>query len=553
MRGPSRAGALWWALALSGCVIQEGMPPVTPDGSPAGGEPTAGFAVSRGDEDGDGYSLAQGDCDDEVFAVHPGQAEVCGDLVDQDCDGADEPCESRDADGDGYSPLEGDCDDASAATSPSRLETCGDGVDQDCNGADLSCAAVDMDGDGVSAADGDCDEGSARVSPGAVEVCGDGRDQDCDGEDLPCDRPDRDGDGVVDSVDLCPDLFDRYLGDVDSDGVGDGCDNCPRVPNRDQRDADGDGVGEACASVMDADGDGVSASGGDCEDSDPTISPRAQEVCVGAGAGRDDDCDGYPDEGCPSDPRSPVAEFAAGPSLLGSTLADPAACARDPRADESCDELPQREVRLSAFALEVHEVTHAQYARCVEAQRCTPPTRVASVASSLRFGDPAYADFPITWVSQSQAEGYCAWLGGRLPTEAEWERAARGEAPLVDRAYLRVGESPACPGVNVASCVGDLAPVMSSRADRTAQGVFDLLGNAHELVAGWYDPAYYARAAAQDPAPVATQAERDQVPVRGGGYRVAAAFSTISYRGFRLLMRARGALPDVGFRCAFSR
>jgi len=487
-------GGLW------GCVIKEGLPALDDQGAPGGlaARPDA----AGGDLDGDGRSVEEGDCDDAAFTVHPGRPEVCGDGVDQDCDGADLPCAAVDADGDGYAPAEGDCDDADSAASPARLETCGDGVDQDCNGADLACDALDMDGDGVSAADGDCDEGSARVFPGADDRCGDGVDQDCDGADAPCAPP-------------------------------------PPPPPP--------------PSPEDGDGDGASAAAGDCDDAEPAVSPRAAEGCGGAAAGRDDDCDGYPDEGCPGDPRTPTAAFAAGPSLLGSALADPAACARDPSVDENCDEVPQREVRLSAFAIDVHEVTQGQYARCVQAGRCTPPTRVAGVESSARFGDPAYADYPVTWVRQAQAEAYCAWLGGRLPTEAEWERAARGGAPLEERLYLRAGEAPSCPGVNVASCVGDLAPVMSSPADRTAQGVHDLLGNAHELVAGWYDPTYYARAPAQDPPPVGEAAERDQVPVRGGGHRAAAAFSAITYRGFRLLMRQRGALPDVGFRCAFGR
>ena len=489
------SGGLW------GCVIKEGLPADMGAAPPPAGA-AAGFAAPREDRDGDGYTPAEGDCDDDAFVVHPGQPEVCGDGVDQDCDGADEPCEARDADGDGYSPAEGDCDDADPAASPSRLETCGDGIDQDCNGADLRCDALDMDGDGVSAADGDCDDGSARVFPGAEDACGDGVDQDCDGADARCAPP-------------------------------------PPPPPP--------------PPPEDRDGDGVSAAAGDCDDANPAVSPRATEACGGAAAGRDDDCDGYPDEGCPGDPRTPTAELPAGASLLGSTLADPAACARNPSADENCDEVPQREVRLSAFAIDVHEVTQGQYARCVQALRCTLPVRAAGVESSERFGDPAYADYPVTWVRQEQAEDYCAWVGGRLPTEAEWERAARGDAPLADRPYLRAGVQPGCPGVNVASCVGDLAPVMSSPADRTAQGVYDLLGNAHELVAGWYDPSYYARAPAQDPPPLRTMAARDQVPVRGGGHRAAAAFSTISYRGFRLLMRQRGALPDVGFRCAFSR
>ncbi len=497
------------------------------------------------DDDNDGFTVADGDCDDTDFNRNPDKREICEDGVDQDCSGADLDCADADQDGDGFSPNEGDCDDEDIVITPGRLETCDDGIDQDCDGRDLPCAEVDQDGDNYSRADGDCDDTSLRIHPGAPETCGNNQDEDCDGMDAACVDNDRDDDGVPDDEDLCPDTSDPQQADREGDGVGDFCDNCPAVRNADQADSDGDGDGDACDGDVDQDGDGVLGREGDCDDSDPEVFPGAEEVCNGT----DDDCSGFVDDGCPADIRSQLVAIPAGPSLLGSLDADPAGCARDPRSDENCDEVPQREVQLSAFAVEPHEVTNAQYQACLQAGRCTGPARPMGVASAQQFGDPAFADHPVVWVTRVQASSYCAWAGRRLPTEAEWERVARGDAPVAQRRYPWGDAAPDCERANVANCNQGTRPVGSFAGDRTAQGVSDLGGNVLEMTAGYYNATYYRDAPAQDPPGAQEPDERRQIPVRGGSHRSAPAFSTLTYRGFRHLVGDRDARPDVGFRC----
>ncbi|MCC7381052.1 MAG: putative metal-binding motif-containing protein [Deltaproteobacteria bacterium] len=244
------------------------------------------------DDDGDGYrSTAAGgdDCTDSDATVHPGALEVCGDGKDNDCAGGDLAC-AVDADSDGYgAPASGgtDCDDRDPAVHPHAAELCGDGVDQDCAGGDPACVR-DRDGDGhpsTAEGGGDCDDFDRSTHPGAREICGDHRDQDCDGRDLDCaaSNPDRDGDGhqsLADSGDDCDDTnvaIHPEAAEVCGDGVDQDC----------------DGADLSCAaSSGDVDGDAhlaVEAGGDDCNDLDAAIHPGAEEVC---GDGRDQDCDG---------------------------------------------------------------------------------------------------------------------------------------------------------------------------------------------------------------------------------------------------------------------
>ncbi|MGB5321206.1 MopE-related protein [Lutimonas sp.] len=159
------------------------------------------------DEDGDGYvtleneCLPYGDCDDSDADINPGAEEVCGDGIDNNCNGEiDEECEI-DADGDGYSVEQGDCDDDNPDIYPGAEEICDD-IDNDCDGEVdeelMTTFYEDLDGDGFGNPDTpiemcsestgyvidntDCDDNDTTVYPDAEEICGDGIDNNCDGE-----------------------------------------------------------------------------------------------------------------------------------------------------------------------------------------------------------------------------------------------------------------------------------------------------------------------------------------------------------------------------------
>ena len=499
-------------------------------------------SVSTGDDDRnpyldldlDGYPPIDGDCNDDDPNVSPDASEVCGDGIDQDCSGEDLDCGDADQDRDGVTPNEGDCNDQEVGQAPDRLETCGDGIDQDCDGRDLPCDEVDSDGDGVSPAQGDCNDMSSRIRPGRPDICGNGIDEDCDGDDALCeDNSDDDGDGVINSDDNCPDDFDPSQADTDLDGLGNVCDNCPEVMNEDQTDSDGDGVGDRCDSEADTDGDGVSAVDGDCSPADGSVFPGAEEVC---GNGSDDNCDGFIDDGCEGiDLRTGLVFFNASDSLLGYNAT-------------GADTSPQIEVTLDAFSIEIHEVTNRQYAACMDAQRCTPPANTDALL------DPNKSNFPVVWVNQVQADMYCAWTGGRLPTEAEWERVARGDEPLVPaRRYPWGSEIPAaCERGHLGTCARPgPSPVMSFEGDITENGVFDLGGNVHEHVRGWYGETYYADAPSRNPMGPLQPDNLERVPRRGGSFGSAPEVSTLFFRGAAddFYIRRNYAQPDLGFRC----
>ncbi|NLG26535.1 MAG: formylglycine-generating enzyme family protein [Chloroflexi bacterium] len=159
------------------------------------------------------------------------------------------------------------------------------------------------------------------------------------------------------------------------------------------------------------------------------------------------------------------------------------------------NERPVHEVTLTAFWLDRTEVTNGQYRQCVLAGACAPPVQTDSFTRSVYYGDPAYDDYPVIWVDWNAACAYCAWAGARLPSEAEWEYAARGPdsslfpwGNLFDPTRLNYCGAD-CDGVSDPSYADgypDTAPVGCFPAGASWMGALDLAGNVREWVADWY-------------------------------------------------------------------
>ena len=157
--------------------------------------------------------------------------------------------------------------------------------------------------------------------------------------------------------------------------------------------------------------------------------------------------------------------------------------------DGHSDERPVHKVYLDGFWIDRTEVTNGMYAKCVSAGACTAPSSRKSYTRGSYYGNSAYEDYPVIFVDWHQANAYCAWAGARLPSEAEWEKAARGED---GRAYPWGDGSPSCSLANYSGCKGDTTEAGSLPDGASPYGALDLAGNVWEWVADWYDRDYYS-------------------------------------------------------------
>jgi formylglycine-generating enzyme required for sulfatase activity len=152
-----------------------------------------------------------------------------------------------------------------------------------------------------------------------------------------------------------------------------------------------------------------------------------------------------------------------------------------------------------------------------------------------------FEDHPATQVSWYGAQAYCQWAGARLPTEAEWEKAARG---IDGRLYPWGNEAPNCDKAQYGDCGGMTVPVGSRPAGASRYGVLDMGGNVWEWVADWYGPAYYSSSPAQNPQGPDSGERR---VFRGGSWGYPPAFLRTADRARN---RPTYAGFNVGFRCA---
>jgi formylglycine-generating enzyme len=229
------------------------------------------------------------------------------------------------------------------------------------------------------------------------------------------------------------------------------------------------------------------------------------------------------------DDNHPMVLIPEGPFLMGS-----------PPMDGDPDEIPQRSIYLSSYTIDLYEVTQGQYQEFVRTTKTNPPVIPVFSDELSLITRP---DLPVVGVSWADAKAYCAWLGKRLPTEAEWEKAARGE-----RGFRWSWGNTF--GSQMANTSGDedgyayLAPPGEFGEGRSRYGLYDTAGNVAEWVSDWYGERYYQEGPFRDPR--GPQAGKHRI-YRGGSWDD----SSVGVRAAKRYAAAPHQTSAViGFRCA---
>ena len=225
-------------------------------------------------------------------------------------------------------------------------------------------------------------------------------------------------------------------------------------------------------------------------------------------------------------------------------------CASDIWHKCDLDTQPIHGVYLDAFYIDKTEVTVSQYWDCVNAGACPPPD--TAHAQAMAPAATTIDNHPITYVTWEHADAYCRWQGKRVPTEAEWEKAAHGPGW---KTYPWGNEAPTCDRLNFDQCIGGITPVGNYPQGASPYGALDMAGNVREWVNDWYLKPYYARSPYYNPQGPPEEDTVGEHSLRGGSWkddfggvttwiRLDEAETHYIYKaGIRCVRSAAGGLP----------
>jgi formylglycine-generating enzyme required for sulfatase activity len=238
----------------------------------------------------------------------------------------------------------------------------------------------------------------------------------------------------------------------------------------------------------------------------PTDTPRPTPMpTIGIGSSKNSLTDG-----------ATIVYVPAGNFLMGSSDVD---------KDAQADEKPQHTVYLDAFWIDKYEVTNTLYKKCVDASKCPPHIRTDSRLRDTYYGDPRFDNFPVIYVSWDDAKSYCAWASKHLPSEVEWEKAARGMDGRIypwGNNFDQNRLNSALDGHGYDTMSVGIFPLGAS-----PYGAMDMAGTVAEWVADWYSQDYYTYSPSNNPT---GPSEGQQKVLRGGHWVDTQKETRVTYR-----------------------
>jgi serine/threonine-protein kinase len=203
---------------------------------------------------------------------------------------------------------------------------------------------------------------------------------------------------------------------------------------------------------------------------------------------------------------------------------------------------PAHQVTLKEYLIDATEVSVAAYKACVDCGACNAPFRDGSnTGREPYYGNPTYDNYPVIYVSWTDAKAYCEAIGKRLPTEAEWEKAARGDAA---NDYPWGATAPTTKQANYGGLENDTVAVDGYETGKSPYGALHMAGNVWEWVADSFHPNYYSVSPPNDPLGPPTSGVK---VIRGGGFNSSTDFLKTYYR----IGETEGSTYSyLGFRCA---
>lgn len=233
-------------------------------------------------------------------------------------------------------------------------------------------------------------------------------------------------------------------------------------------------------------------------------------------------------------------------------------------AEAHTNEQPATKVTMTGFWMDKVEVTNGMYTLCFQAGVCSLPhygekTVLKSETRENYFSNPEFADFPVVYVTWTDADTYCRWAGRRLPTEAEWEYAARGSFPSMN-IFPWGDQRPDTSYANFNYAAGDTLRVGSFPAGASPFGVLDMAGNVAEWMNDYYDMKYYDQGITMNPTGPLARKDQFMRVVRGGHWGDDWKLLRVSFRSSMVGPNPAEPVgsdayyglssPTIGFRCA---